>query len=371
MLFRSRAELGGPIGSSASLGLQAGWEIDLFGALAAGRDAAQARLEGAQAGWHDAQVAVAAETAGSYTALRACESQARQAADDAASRAETARLGDLSERAGFTAPADAALLRAGAAQARVQAAAQQLRCELRVEALAELTALAAPELRRQLAPGTARLPQPAPLAVAALPAALLAQRPDLVAAARTVTAAAGDSAQAGARQRPQLSLSGSIAGVGLHSSAGSVNGTTWSLGPITVTLPLFDGGARAATAAAARAGYDEAVALYQAQLRRALREVEASLLALQSTAARQVDTEAAARDFEASLRATEARQKGGLASLFDLEAARRNALAAQGALVELQRERVEAWIALYRALGGGFDESRLANPAVLSSSLSS
>ena len=43
-----------------SVGLQAGWELDLFGANRAARDAAQARLEGAQAGWHDARVAVAA-----------------------------------------------------------------------------------------------------------------------------------------------------------------------------------------------------------------------------------------------------------------------------------------------------------------------
>ena len=132
-------------------------------------------------------------------------------------------------------------------------------------------------------------------------------------------------------------------------------GATWSLGPLVVSLPLFDGGARIAATAAAKASYDEAVALYQAQLRRAVREVETALVALQSASQRQADANSAARDFEASLRATQARQQGGLASLFDLEAARRNAVQAQSALIDLQREQAAAWIALYRALGGGWN----------------
>ena len=135
-----------------------------------------------------------------------------------------------------------------------------------------------------------------------------------------------------------------------------------------VTLPLFDGGSSAANSAAARADYDAAVAAYQAQVRRALREVETAFVDLDSTARRQQDAEAAARDFEASLVATQARQRSGLASVFDLEAARRNAVQAQSTLVELQAERATAWISLYRALGGGWSASE---PAPVSNRSSS
>lgn len=355
-----RAAPGQPVAGSLSLGAQAAWEIDLFGAGAAGRTAAQARLEGAQALWHDARIAVAAETATTYTALRACEAQRGQTLLDAASRGETARLTSLSERAGFTAPADAALARAGAAQSRSLAVSQRAQCDTLLKSLVEITGLPEPDLRQVLGPGTATLPQPAPISVDQLPAGLLAQRPDLFDAGRAVAAAAGDRAQAEARQRPQVSLAGSLAGVSLKSGDATNSGGAWSLGPLVVSFPLFDGGARAAASVAARAGYDEAVALYRAQLRRAVREVEASLVALQSSAQRQEDARLAAQDFEASLRATAARQKGGLASLFELEDARRNALAAQSALIELQRERATAWIGLYRALGGGWDASALA-----------
>src|SRR5690606_7343655 len=92
-------------------------------------------------------------------------------------------------------------------------------------------------------------------------------------------------------------------------------------------------------------------------LRGAVREVESALVALNSTAARNEDARIAAEGFERSYRATESRYKGGVASLFELEDARRSAVAAQGALIDLQRERVAAWIALYRALGGGWSAS--------------
>jgi outer membrane protein TolC len=86
-------------------GLQTAWEIDLFGANRGTARAAQARLEGAEAGWHEARVSVAAETANSYINLRTCERQLIVASNDAKSRAETARLTELSAQAGFTAPA--------------------------------------------------------------------------------------------------------------------------------------------------------------------------------------------------------------------------------------------------------------------------
>ncbi|MCY7316596.1 MAG: efflux transporter outer membrane subunit, partial [Rubrivivax sp.] len=351
---QGRQLLGQPTASSASLGAQASWEIDLFGAAGAGRDAAQARLEGAQAGWHDARVALAAEVASSYTALRGCEAQLAQTRLDTASRTETARLTDLSARAGFTAPADAALARAGAAQSRSQALAQQAQCETQIKGLVELTALPDPDLRQRLSSNTARLPQPPAIAPSALPASSLAQRPDLAEAARNVVAAAADQAQSRAREWPQVGLSGSLATGSARSMGFTTNGSTWAIGPLVVSFPIFDGGSRRANTTAARASYDDAVVAYQAQIRRALREVESALVALDATAERQRDADAAVQDFEASLVATEARQRGGLASLFDLENARRNAVQAQGARVDLQRERATAWISLYRALGGGW-----------------
>lgn len=351
---RGRFDLLSPTATSSSVGLQAAWELDLFGAGRAGRDAAQARLEGAQAGWHEARVSVAAETASSYLALRACEAQLAPTEQDTASRAETARLTELAAKSGFQAPASAELARASAAQGNAALTQQRAQCELSLKSLVALTALPEPALRERLAAGRAKLPQPAALAVQTVPAQVLAQRPDLYDAERELAAAAADAEQARAQRWPRVSLAGNITPTRLSTDDGVFSGRLWSIGPVSVSLPIFDGGRLRANAEAAQARYDAAASSYAGRLRGALREVEEALITLQSTAARGDDARIAAQGYERSYRAVEARYRGGLASLFELEDARRSSLAAQSALIDLQRERVAAWIALYRALGGGW-----------------
>lgn len=356
---QGRADPAAPVATSLSAGVQAAWEIDLFGGVASARNAAQARLAGAQAQWADTRIAVAAETALAYTALRACEAQLAQSRIDAASRAETSRISELSARAGLLAPASAALTRASAAQGRSLVTSQRAACDTLIKGLVALTAIDELGLRSRLAARTAQLPQSTPIVPASLPAALLEQRPDLVSAAQAVAAAAADRRSVDVQQLPRLSLAGSIGLLGMSTSRGSSQGSTWSLGPLQVTFPIFDGGTRAANSGAALAAYDEAVALYQARVRQAVREVEETLVALQDTAARSDDAKVAAEGFEASFRAAEARFKGGLGSSFELEDARRTAVAAAAALIELQRERASAWITLYRVLGGGWSDKSM------------
>jgi outer membrane protein, multidrug efflux system len=351
---RGKQDFASGLGTSASIGLQTSWELDLFGARRAARDAAQARFDGAQAAWHDARVSVAAEVATTYTSLRACEAQVEQTRADTLSRNETARLTGLSARAGFEAPAGAALARASAAQGNSVLTQRRAQCEVLVKGLVALTGLAEAGLRSQLAAGAAKLPQPAQIVMASVPAQVLAQRPDLLSTELELVAASADVSQAQAQRYPRIGLAGSISAARFESSAFSQSGSLWSIGPVTVSLPLFDAGARRANLLAAQARYDEAVALYRAKLRTAVREVEEALVALQSTAERNTDSQVATEGFAASFTATEARFKGGLASLFELEDARRSALQAQIALIDLQRERSTAWISLYRALGGGW-----------------
>jgi multidrug efflux system outer membrane protein len=353
-LARGRFDLASPLGTSLSAGLQARWELDLFGAGRAGQAAARQRLDGAQAAWHEARVSLAAEIGTTYVGLRACEAQLAQARVDASSRTETARLTELTAKAGFQAPATAALARASAAQGSAAVTQTQAQCDTLVKSLVALTSIDEPRLRQQLLPASARLPGPAQISVSQVPAQALAQRPDVYSAAREVGAASADATQAEAQRYPSVALAGNIGPSRFESGGFSSSGTVWSLGPLSVTLPLFDGGTRRANAQAAQARYDAALVAYAASLRGAVREVEDALIGLQSTQARTEDARAAALGFEQSYRATEARFRGGLASLFELEDARRNALAAQSAMIDLQRERVLAWIALYRALGGGW-----------------
>ncbi len=334
--------------------MQATWEIDLFGGNRLAADATQARLVGAEARWHDARVSVAAETANSYINLRSCERQLAVAVNDATSRSETARLTKLSADAGFAAPASAALARASAAEASARTTQQRALCDIEIKTLVALSAMPEPLLRQKL---TATWVDPSTnvaLPIASVPAQLLAQRPDVFQAAREVEAASADVGTARAQRLPRLSLNGSIAVGHARISGASADVQTWSIGPVGLTLPIFDGGRGAANVDAAQARYDEAVALYLASVRQAVREVEIALVNLESARLRNEDARVAAEGYRMSFVATEARYRSGLASLVELEDARRTALAAETALVGLHRERGAAWIALYRALGGGW-----------------
>ena len=204
--------------------------------------------------------------------------------------------------------------------------------------------------------------------IASLPADTLTQRPDVFSAEREVAAASAEIGTAHAERYPRLSLSGAIGQSRVR--AGGLTSTldTWSIGPLALTLPLFDGGRRAANVDAAVARYEEAAALYRARVRQAVREVEEALIKLQSTAARGQDARLAVEGYRASFTGTEARFKSGLGSLFELEDARRTLLSAETGLLSLQRERALAWVALYRAAGGGWTAAH-GGPAPASASV--
>ena len=334
--------------------LQAGWEIDIFGGNRSASDAAQLRLQGRQALWHDARVSVAAEVANQYFSLRTCQRQLSVSGRDAASRAETARLADLTSRAGFQAPAEATLARASAAEASARRTQQLALCDIDVKALVQLTAVTEPQLRQQMAAAPFSPALSLSFAINGVPAQALAQRPDVFNAEREVAAASADVGYAQAQRFPRLTLGGSVGAARISAGGVTTDLDTWSIGPLALSVPIFDGGRRAANVDAARARYDEAAALYRARVRQAVREVEEALVNLQSTGARNDDAVIATEGYRQSFAATEARYRSGLASLVELEDARRTALAAETGLVTLQRERMAAWIALYRAVGGGW-----------------
>lgn len=361
-LTRSQSAPVGGFGAGASdsaqLGLQASWELDVLGKNSRIRSAADERLLGAQAQWHDARVSVAAEVARQYYSFRACEQLVQITAGDANSRAETARLSSLATQAGFEAPANAALASASASDSRARATQQRALCDIDVKTLVALTATDEPLLRQQLALGTAPADTGAPERMASpssLPAELLGQRPDVYNAARELAAAAFEVGSADAERYPRLSLSGAITAGRVSSGSFSQNVDTWSIGPLALTVPIFEGGATRARLGAAKARYENAANQYRGTARQAVREVEEALVNLQSTADRTQDAARAADGYRAFFDSTQARYKSGLASLVELEDARRTRLSAQSAVVNLALERRNAWVALYRALGGGWN----------------
>ncbi|QTN30517.1 efflux transporter outer membrane subunit [Rhodoferax sp. AJA081-3] len=344
-----------PVTNTQQLGLQTQWEIDLVGANRAVSRAAQANVDGTQAQWHDARVSVAAEVANLYYSQSTCLQQLALAERDATSRGETARLTEINAKAGFLAPSLGAMARASAADGNSRLTQQRALCELNTKALVALTAIPEPDLKKKLTSAPVHTTQNAPITVASVPAQTIAQRPDVFSAERDVMVASAQVGAAKAQRLPRLTLAGSIAGTRLTTGGVDTEGTTWSFGPLAVSLPIFDGGQRAAAVTASEANYDAVVSAYRGKVRQAVREVEEALINLASTEARTQDAIVSTKGYAESLAATQSRFGQGLASLVELEDARRNALASESAQLALALERNRAWVALYRALGGGFE----------------
>jgi outer membrane protein, multidrug efflux system len=351
-----------PAATSLGLGLQAAWELDVWGGQRAALDAAQLRTRGAELGWHEARVAVAAEMASAYIAVRYCENLLAVLQRDATSRDETARLAELTAKAGFAAPATAQLARASSFDAANSVAATQSQCDAQIKAVVALSGMSEPDLREKLKANQAlasNLSAQSALfsianAVPPLPAQLLSQRPDIAAAQQAVTAAALDIRTADARRYPALVLNGSIGAGSIRQLGFTNDGLTWGIGPVAISLPLTHQATTRSNTEAAIAAYNEAATALQAKARQAVREVEESLVLLNAARLRGTQTQAAATGYAASLAATQARYRAGLASLSELEDARRTALFAQQNQLAVERDRIAAWISLYRATGGGW-----------------
>ena len=233
-----------PTSNTLGINASASWELDVWGKNKAEQNEEKAKLAGTNALWHEARVIVAAQIANDYINYRLCENLSKISKQTADSSSETARLSDLTSKAGFLATASASQAIAQASEARNQFQKQTLQCTLIIKNIVVLTAIAEPELRVLLAKNTGVMPMPSGIEVSEIPAKLLNQRPDVLNAERNVDAASFEIVYNEAQRYPRLSLAGNI-GLAYDSAShklmtnrrrSSLNGLTWSIGPIEVSL---------------------------------------------------------------------------------------------------------------------------------------
>ncbi|MBA9846470.1 MAG: efflux transporter outer membrane subunit [Ralstonia sp.] len=343
------------LGTITTLGAQAdaSWEIDLFGGKRRSLEGADARLTASEADWHDARVSLAAEVANTYLQQRECEALVDIGAATLSSRQETLQLTERKFRAGFVAPADFAQAQATVGDAVNALEGQRAQCAQGIDKLVALTGLDHDALNGLLFKASAQIPAPPDAGVPDVPAQVLSQRPDVSSAERAVAGASADVGVAVASRLPSITLAGSI-GINSYRLGGqSLTSKSWSFGP-SVSLPIFDGGAGAARVETARARYDQALASYRSKVRQAVQEVEDALVRLDASERRVDAATMADAQYAKVLEASNARYRLGAGSLLQLEDVRRTALQASQSLAAVKLERAQAWVALYKAVGGGW-----------------
>jgi NodT family efflux transporter outer membrane factor (OMF) lipoprotein len=347
---------------TAQAGVQMSWELDVFGARRADRDSAHAGLEAAIADWHDARTLVAAEAGLTYLHYRFCMAELALSEQELASREQTAKLAALSSQAGLMSASQAALVRSAWADTANRVQQERVGCEYRIKAMVVLSGIPEPELRKDIA--TYQEHADRLLAntswldglfnIASIPGQALVQRPDIYMAQSDVISAAYNVESSQAARWPRLSLSGFVGRGRSEIQDKATEMQVWTVGPLSLSIPLLDWGQRSARVDAARTRYEEATLKYRAKVRQAVREVEDALLHLRTSDERVKSGQTASEGYRKAMEAMQASHKAGLASQYELEDARRAHLVGARNLLASKRDRMYAWIELYRAAGGGW-----------------
>jgi NodT family efflux transporter outer membrane factor (OMF) lipoprotein len=339
-----------------SAGFDAAYEVDLFGGVARSVQAARADYRAAQAEVDAARVSVAAETARAYVDACSFAAQAAVARETAGLQAQTLDLTNRLYSGGRGTERDVAQAQVLFEQARAQAPSFDAERRAALYALAVLTgdppAAVDAAAERCTSPPLARAPIPVGDGQA-----LLARRPDVRAAERTLAADVARIGVATAQLYPSITLAGSVTlGAPKLGDLGKDRSLTYSVGPLISWSFPFNGAARArvrqseATAQASLAAFDGTMLL-------ALQETEQALARLDGA----VQKEAAlSRAATASARAAELsglRFRAGSDNFLQLLDTERDRATTRAALAQAQADRAAAQISLFKALGGGWEQA--------------
>jgi NodT family efflux transporter outer membrane factor (OMF) lipoprotein len=332
-----------------SPGLDAAWEVPLFGRGTATRKVADAALGAAASEQAAAQVRLVAEVARNYIILRADQQRHEFLAASLAAERRLASLVETRCRAGLASELD--LARARNAADQVATKLPPVDGEIRVS-LQKLATL------RGRAQADAMLFAPAPLpraptaSIAQVPADLLRLRPDILQAEQIVEQRAGELGIAVADLYPRLTLVGSI------SAAGSLNGSPLA-GPIgllgggpAISIPLVDWGAQLAEAKARNAQLAASVLQYRETVLTGIEEVETALAHVAAARSQAEAAGNAVASAEEALGYAELLYERGMTPLNDRLDVERSLLDARLDFVAATQSEALAVIALYKAIGG-------------------
>ena len=360
--------------TQASAQFNASWELDLFGGQRAAAAAEAAQATAATADWHAARVSLAADVAQAYVQLRLAQAREESAELDTRFADQIAAWARQQQKAGLFSASDAALLNTDRAVAVTNRSLWRAEAQIALQTLALLCGERADGLATELAPPTVsgegfelRRVQPKipGFDVTAVPAQALAQRPDLAAAHQRWLAAVQQQRSIEAQRYPQLSLTALAGETRLRAGGATSSGSLWAFGP-SLTLPIFDGGLRSVRAKGAEAATDEAAAALQARWQTAVAEVEEALQRVTAGAERERELDAVRSEWEGIARRSHAQAQAGLQSGAQRNTTFRNALAAYDVVLTVRAEHAQAWIRLYRSLGGGWNADTLTNTTTAS-----
>ncbi len=335
-------------------GFDAGWEIDIFGGVRRRIEAAEADVEASVEDRRAVLVTLLGDVAKSYIDLRGFQRRLAVAEENLRAQQETFSITKVRFEAGL-----ASDLEVAQAEGQVSTTAAQiptLRSGLK-QALYRLDVLLGAQ------PGTissevakdAPIPALPPQAKVGLPAELLRRRPDVRRAERQLAAATAQVGAATADLYPRFSLIGAF---GLQSVSASdwFGGPSrfWSIGP-TITWPVFDAGRIRANIEIRNAQQEQALRLYERSVLTAIEDVENALVSYGNEQTRYRSLIAAVAANRRAVQLANDLYRQGLVPFLDVLDAQRSLYGVESDLTQSEATMASNLVALYKALGGGWE----------------
>jgi multidrug efflux system outer membrane protein len=335
-------------------GLDASWELDLFGKARRSVEQARARTQAQSEAANDALILLESEVTQSYIALRGAQALAASQQQNIDDATQVVDLTERRQRAGLTTDLDVQQARTQLDDTRRQAPAYQKQVQQAMNALSVLTGQNPGALDESLSK-VESLPNIPTVVGVGVPSTLARRRPDIRKAEATLHAATAGVGVAVASFYPDISLTGSF-GIRAIDASYLTNWASkfYSFGP-SISVPIFQGGRLNANLRLARAQTEEAALHYRGTVLNALREVEDALVAYRTDQLARDQLANTVQSAELTLSLAQSQYTNGLAAFIQVLDSQRTVRSRRQELVQADMRLVNDIVALYRALGGGWE----------------
>lgn len=336
------------------VGFDASWEIDVFGGSRRNAEASRADFEAQQNNLRNTLVTLLGDVATNYIQARGLQRQITLTRKNLKSQQDTLELTRSRFRAGLTSDLDVAQAEASVATTAAQLPSQERQYRQAVHRLGVLLGQEPNAVAREL-DNHAPIPQAPETLPVGLPSDLLRRRPDVMAAERQLAASTARIGVAVAELFPRFSLTG---GLGLQSSQGEDlfegDSLFWNIGP-SVRWPIFSAGRLRANVRVEEARQEAALATYEQAVLRSLEDVENSMVAFEQEQVRRQKLNDAVEANRRAVSLANELYARGLGDFLDVLVAERALNAAEEQLAVSETTVSTNLVALYKALGGGWE----------------
>src|ERR1700761_253097 len=337
---------------------QASWEPDLWGNIRRQVELQRANAQASAADLANVDLSIRSELATDYFELRGLDTQQRLLDSTVQQFQQYLDLTRTRFTGGVATESDVALAQTQLDQTRAQSIDVGVARAQYEHAIATLTGVPASNFSLVFAPLDLPLPQ-VPVGV---PSQLLERRPDVAAAERRANAANAQIGVAVAAYYPTINIGGT-GGFESKNAGTLIQGPSslWSLGGSAVEL-LFDAGRRHAITEEARDTYEQNVANYRQTVLQAFQEVEDNLSGLRILNSESTAQQRAVDSARRSLNISTTRYKGGVTTYLEVITAQATQLSNERTAADITTREFAASVELIKALGGGWDTTKLPTP---------